>query len=151
APGNDRGEQMPSSNKGDYRNDDKLTELRKAMAAAGAQALLVSDPANIRYLSGFYSPEDATVLLLPECAILFTDARYPAQAAEESRLPVEIGSNTDSAIAELVKDLRLGVESDHLTLSRYRKLERLTGSEPLALGPLLAKLRLLKSADEIEL
>ena len=142
---------MTASNHEEQRNEVKLTALRTAMAEAGAQALLVSDPANIRYLSGFSSPDDGTVLVLPERAILFTDSRYTAQAAAESWLPVEIGSNTDNVIAELVKDLRLGVESDHLTLSRYRKLAGLTGSEPLALNPLLAKLRLLKSAAEIEL
>lgn len=133
------------------RNDDKLDALRRALTAAGAEALVVSDPANIRYLTGFSSPEDGTVLVLPERATLYTDARYTAQAAQESALPVEIGSHADEAIAEATADRRLGVESEHITLSRYRKLQRLTGSEPLALGALIARQRLIKSEAEIDL
>lgn len=131
--------------------EDRLTALRRAVTEAGAEALLVTDPANVRYLSAFSSPEDGAVLVLPNRALLLTDARYTAQAAEESSLPVEIVRNADTVISDLARGLRLAVESEHLTVNRYRNLERLSGSEPLAVGPLLAALRIRKSAEEIEL
>ena len=59
-----------------------ITDIFKEVQKEGAEALLVTNPANIRYLSGFTSPEDAIVLILPRRAVLVTDVRYIAQAAE---------------------------------------------------------------------
>lgn len=70
---------------------DALTDrVREKVAATGADALLVTHPANVRYLSGFRAPEDGRVLVTADEAVLITDGRYIAQAGEESRLPVEI-------------------------------------------------------------
>ncbi|HZJ10057.1 MAG TPA: Xaa-Pro peptidase family protein [Trueperaceae bacterium] len=130
---------------------DKLAGIREALAGAGADALLVTEPANVRYLTSFSSPEDGAVLVLPDRAVLFTDARYTAQAAQESRLPVEIVSNADEAIAKLVADIRLAVESEHVTVKRFRNLARLTGKEPLAIEGVLAAMRVIKTPQEIDL
>ena len=76
----------------------KLTRIREALADTGAEALLVTYPANVRYLSNFRAPEDGRVLVTYEDAVLVTDGRYTAQAGEESQLPVEIfGGLVDGA------------------------------------------------------
>ncbi len=129
---------------------DQMSRLREDLAAAGAEALMVSKPANVRYLSNFSSPEDGTVLVLPDRAVLFTDSRYTAQADQESRLPVEVVGNADEAVAAAARGLRLAVESEHVTLKRFSNLTRLTGGEPLAVEGLIAKLRVVKSPQEID-
>src|SRR5690606_23280790 len=130
--------------------EDTLASRRERLTDAGAQALMVGQPANVRYRSGCSSPDDGTVLVLQDRAVLFTDARYTAQAGEESRLPVEIVSNADEAVAKAAAGMRLAVESEHVTLKRYGNLARLTGSEPLAVEGLVAKLRVIKSSQEID-
>ena len=64
----------------------QLEQLRAAMRQAGVDALWVSDPANVRAVSGFSSGKDGKVLVTPERAVLYTDARYTVQAQEESRI-----------------------------------------------------------------
>src|SRR5690606_28051920 len=41
-------------------------QIREALGARGVDALLVTYPANVRYLTGFSSPKDASVLVLPD-------------------------------------------------------------------------------------
>ncbi|HZW27678.1 MAG TPA: aminopeptidase P family N-terminal domain-containing protein, partial [Trueperaceae bacterium] len=69
-----------------------LVTLRGALRERGVDALYVTHPANVRYLTGFSSPKDASVLVLPDRAVMFTDGRYTAQAAEEALVPYEITS-----------------------------------------------------------
>ncbi len=128
-----------------------LRHLRADVAAAGAEALLVSDPANVRYLSHFRSPEDAVVVVTPEHAWLLTDSRYTVQAAEESRLEVDITRPWWSRVAELARGMRLAVESHHLTVERFRELSTTMGQEPIATSALVGPYRRVKSAAEIAL
>lgn len=127
-----------------------LDSLRGDVHTAGAEALLVSDPANIRYLSGFTSPEDAAVLVTAERAWLITDSRYTVQAAEESRLPVDIARPLMSRVAELSAGHRLAVEGHQVTVDQFRELEKLTGREPIVSQGLLKRYRLVKTEQEIE-
>ena len=58
---------------------DRLSRLRQLMAVRKTEALLVSQPENRRYLSGF----DGTaglLLITAEAAVLVTDSRYTQQA-----------------------------------------------------------------------
>lgn len=129
--------------------NDLLTRVRTALADQGLDALLVTTPANVRYLSHFSSPDDGAVLVLPDTAVLLTDGRYTAQADQESALPFEIVSNADEAIARLAKGKRLAVESDHVTVKRFRALADLLGSEPHSSSGLVSQFRRVKSDHEI--
>ncbi|MEJ2357016.1 MAG: Xaa-Pro peptidase family protein [Deinococcales bacterium] len=126
-----------------------LRDVRDKLAGIGAEALLVTAPANVRYLSGFTSPEDGTVIVTEERAALLTDGRYTAQAGEESRLEVVITPNWEEHLSEVVGGRRLAVESEHLSLQRFRRIRERLGSEPLATEGFLASFRLIKSDDEI--
>ncbi|MEJ2667092.1 MAG: aminopeptidase P family protein [Deinococcales bacterium] len=126
-----------------------LDDLRDKLAGLSADALLVTGPANVRYLSGFTSPEDAVVLITPEAASLVTDGRYTAQAGEESRLEVVIASSWEERVPEMASGHRLAIEGEYLSLQRYRRLSERLGSEPLATEAFLAPFRLIKTAQEI--
>lgn len=135
------------------RARERLERLRERLAQAGVEALLVTEPANVRYLSGFTSPEDGRVLVTADEARLFTDGRYTVQAEEESALPVEITRPWIPRVAALTGEARLAVEAEHATLALARELSGALGREPLPLAgrELLTPLRAVKDADEIEL
>ena len=130
--------------------DTKLSRIREALADHGAEALLVTEPANVRYLSGFRAPEDGRVLVTFESAVLVTDGRYVAQAGEESKLPVEIfqDSWTDHLRAKLGRRT-LAFEAENVTYALFETLQKLGKLRPTE--GLVAELRLLKTPDETEL
>ncbi|UCH27947.1 MAG: aminopeptidase P family protein [Trueperaceae bacterium] len=132
-----------------------MDSLRTDVVEAGAEALLVTSPANVRYLSGFTSPEDGRVLLTQDAAWLLTDGRYTVQAAEESKLEVDI-TNTyqktwQERLIELSNGARLAIEADHLSVASFRQLEEKLGYSPVATDRLLQPYRLIKSSAEVEL
>lgn len=126
-----------------------LQDVRGKLAGIGANALLVTAPANVRYLSGFTSPEDGVVVITGERAALLTDGRYTAQAAEESRLEVVITPNWEEHLSDMLGETRLAVESEHLSLHRFRRIAEHLGTEPMATDAFLASFRLIKSAQEV--
>jgi Xaa-Pro aminopeptidase len=124
-------------------------ELLALPGELGVDSLLVTDPANVRYLSGFTTPNDGRVLVTPERAWLITDARYEAQAAQESRLDNEIRRDWLPWVADRAATGRLGVEADALTLAQFEDLcSRLAGT-PVPLRELLRDRRMVKQAHEI--
>jgi len=128
-----------------------LDVLRRAMKERGVDALYVTYPANVRYLTGFSTPKDASVLVLQDRAVMFTDGRYTAQAAEEALVPYEITSEVDSRVAELVGGGRLGVEPEHMTLQRHARLTERLGAAPVPVEGLVATQRLVKLPHELDL
>jgi len=126
-----------------------LEDVRDKLAGLGAGALLVSAPANVRYLSGFTSPEDGVVVVTGDRAALVTDGRYTAQAGEESRLEVVIAPSWEECLVEMVGGERLAVESEHLSLQRFRRLAERLGAEPVAAEGFLTSFRLIKTEEEI--
>lgn len=127
----------------------RIERLRECLAATGADALLVTAPANVRYVSDFGTPEDAVVLIRKSDALLLTDGRYTAQAQEQSELPFEIVAGLHDAAADRVGSGKLAVEGDAMNLSQYRALANKLGYDPIVTEGLFTPLRLVKSADEI--
>lgn len=131
---------------------DALERLRQATTEAGADALLISSAPNVRYLSGFSTPADGWVLLTEAAATLVTDGRYTAQAAEESRLPVEVlplqGERLVN-LAALVKGKRLAAEAHDMTLKTASILEEQLGSKLIPTSDLVADLRTIKTSAEL--
>ncbi len=130
----------------------KLSRIRNTLADTGAEALLVTHPANVRYLSGFRAPEDGRVLVTYKDAVLITDGRYTAQAEEESRLPVEIfGDSWTEHLAVKLEGRSAAFEAEHVTYALFETLqEKLKGTLRPTEG-LVAELRLVKTPDEIDL
>lgn len=128
---------------------DRLEHVRQSLLESGADALLVTDPANVRYLSDFGSPEDAVVLITEASALLLTDGRYTAQAQEQSRLPFEIVSGLLDAAAERANSVKLAVEAEAVTLAQFRTLTSKLGYEPVAVNSVFTQLRMVKTAEEI--
>jgi Xaa-Pro aminopeptidase len=118
-------------------------------------ALLVADPMNLRWLTGFTGSNGAAVVG-PGIRRFLTAVRYPVQSREQ--VPEEWGE------AEIATDLlaraaegglpgRLGFADDHLTVKHHARLAQLVGDdvELVAAGGIVEELRLVKTPEEIEL
>lgn len=129
----------------------KLEAVRAKLEAAGADALLVTSPPNVRYLSGFSTPEDGSVLVGPEpdSVVLLTDSRYTTQAAEEVGIPVVIGESVQEILQARLAGSRLAVEGESVTVSRYRSLAEKLGYDPVVLEGVFTELRIVKSEREL--
>ena len=130
-----------------------LKRLQNDIEAIGAGAFLVTNPANVRYLSGFSNPKDARVLVFANEMILITDGRYNAQAEAESKIDYKIFPITKSLnefIAELVKGKKLAIEANQISVAENNALTEILTYEPIASEDIVAKYRLVKTETELE-
>ena len=134
---------------------DRRDRLRARVAAAELDALLVTDPVNVRWCSGFTGSNGQVLVRTDgDDDLLITDARYQARAEAEApdldrvlrRDPVAV------VIDELNAPFRLGFEAEHLSWDAGQRLrERITGAGAAAdptTGEVEA-LRLVKDAHEL--
>ncbi len=118
-------------------------------------ALLVSAPPNVRYLSGF-TGDNGLLLVTPDSQILFTDPRFTIQAAEECACEVVTVTKTtlDHAALQTIRKKRIkrvGFEASRMLYDMHRRLvhELPRGAKLKPIGPIVDQLRMVKSDDEI--
>jgi Xaa-Pro aminopeptidase len=124
--------------------------LRALLAGSGCEALLVTSPVDVRYLTGFTGSSGA-VVVGPGAAddVLVTDARYRERVAEVDIEHVELTRRVEALVADM-RDRALGVDADHVTLSAAARLEAARPGRPVvATSGLVARLRREKDAAEI--
>jgi len=100
------------------RVDGRLGRLRDRLADAGVDAAVISEPANVRWLTGFTGSNGTVVLLGTGETLLVTDSRYaeqaPAQLAEagcSDQVEVVVARNATDAVAGRLDGVsRLGLE-----------------------------------------
>ena len=111
------------------------------------QPLLVSDGANVRYLSGLAS-SNAALLVDDERVQVFTDYRYAESArAVEGAEFVEAKRDLYQTLSELLSG-PIGFEATSLTFERYSRLHA-GGVEPVPTYGLVEELRVVKDDDEL--
>jgi Xaa-Pro aminopeptidase len=141
----------------------RVTSARAALAAAHLDALIVTNLANVAYLSGFFASA-AALLVRPDRVVLIGDGRYSEALKSRGRecsfieiFELAAGASYDQAIAEIVSTLpgwRVGFEAAHLTVNRHRFLsstlkQRAGASTLVDSDRLLEQLRACKDAWEI--
>jgi Xaa-Pro aminopeptidase len=139
-----------------------LTEIeRRRRAVAGLldgqkiDALLVSSPANVRYLSD-YSGSNGLMLIARDQEHFFTDPRYglEATASITARVHVAKGPLTAAAaaIAKRKKWKKIGIEAEWLTVAAQARLKDVMplGFSLVPVGRIVEEQRMIKSAAEIE-
>jgi len=138
----------------------RLQKLRQKLAEKEIDAILISQPENRYYLSGF-TGSSGFLLITPQKAILATDFRYIEQA--KTQAPdyeiFRITNDISGWFPELIAGLslrRLGFETRHITFAMYRQLnDILEGLQPplrlVPLDGLIESLRAIKEPEEIEL
>ncbi len=140
--------------------NNRLNNLRQEMSRREIGAILISQPQNRRYLSGF-TGSAGFLLITGHDAILATDFRYTEQAAIQA-LDYIIFQTTGTIahwLPELTADLdsnRLGFEDGYVTFSLYQQLHDILKDtrpnlELTPTGGLVESLRAIKESEEIEL
>lgn len=144
----------------------RLKALRSAMKGAALDALrheclLVSDLANIRYLTGF-TGSNAKVVVTLKGAWFFTDFRYDTQAREEIgelngapgfkiRILKKGWIEDLAALVNRFKKDSLSFEESYLTYSDFRRLKKaLKGVRLKPVSGLVEGIRRVKDPLEIE-
>lgn len=132
----------------------RYERLRSYMTENGIDAVYVSSPENILYMSGYSNP-DGHMLITHDSAYFYNDFRYIEAASAESFDCVQVCLSTDSTLFDVVKaDMikTVGVEDTRLTLREYTSLsEKLTtlGASCTCMGDCFTELRAIKDAEEI--
>jgi Xaa-Pro aminopeptidase len=133
----------------------RLTAVRQNLTEWQVDALLISSPANWRWLSGF-TGSNAMLLITPEKAIIATDFRYHERARIETPhfelFKHERTAKHDRAFFKAVNAARIGVEQKHVTLEQAAKWRKLrTGIQWKPLPETVEPMRAIKTAGEIEI
>ena len=111
--------------------NDRLDRCRALFSGLRVDGVLVTDPEDVRYLSGFRG-DDATLLVGPEVALLCTDARYWEQVHEEvteaqlSKVTAKplLPHSAAEAARVLGADAVLGYQGGRLSHASFRRLRR---------------------------
>ena len=111
-----------------------------------------SDPASLRYLTGFTG--EGALILVASNALLLTDSRYTAQARQEAPgLPVQEGRSwAKTGLAEALREKgieRVSCSSDRVSHHWVETMRKLDGFTLLPIQDPVAVLRRTKSSDEI--
>jgi Xaa-Pro aminopeptidase len=133
----------------------RLAKLRNALAEGGLDAILVNQPENRRYLSGFTGSAGWLVITASR-AILVTDFRYYEQVGREA--PefelARIEARFVDLLPSLLSDLgvkRLGFESQHVTVDELSTWHQaVEGVEWQALKGTVEAIRAVKDEDEVD-
>lgn len=134
----------------------RLKKLRASLAPNGIEAMVISSPANCRYLSGF-TGTTASLMIDANGAYIYTDFRYLAQA--RTQCPdfkvVQIGGDYHQKLLYHLNQAnisRVGFEAHHLTYGAYQELTTaLRGLQLVPVQGMLEKLRTIKDQEEIKL
>jgi Xaa-Pro aminopeptidase len=134
----------------------RRARAQQKVAESGADAALLTAPANVRYLSGLVSSYAAILLPAAGPGVLATDSRY-AEAAERDCPDIEIATERDLELALARRSVELGCltlafEAQEMTVERHTALAALAGGPRLIpLGHVVEGLRMIKDEAEITL
>ena len=122
-----------------------------------AEALLISDLTNIRWLTGF-TGSNGWVLLTAQELVLVTDGRYGdqaeaelAHAGVEGRVIIGLSGQAmlDALADEVAPHASMGFESAHVTYEQFQRLEGLLKATLMPVGGVVETARRRKDAGEI--
>lgn len=109
----------------------RLVSLRRLRCEASLSHILVSDPVDVRYISGF-SSSNAVLLVSQRKNVLLTDFRYETDAKhfcrknpQWSTMLVKADTSMAEAIASQMKPGNsIGFQSEHLTVDEFNSLRK---------------------------
>jgi Xaa-Pro aminopeptidase len=130
----------------------RVERLREELERLGAASLLVTNPFDVRYLSGFAS-SNAALVVGRESVRLATDGRYLAAAKSVEGVDVvqtdrELLADLGSRLGEFA-DLPVGFQADHVTVAGYEILAA-DGTELVPTKAVVLGLRAVKDEAELD-
>ncbi len=141
-------------------NNTRLSGLRSKFYGNELDAILISNPENRRYLSGF-TGSAGYLIISKHNAVLATDFRYIEQASSQTDFRIEKMTSDGTWFSNTISNEsieRLGFESDDITvsiLSNFEKeIEKMNSSIKPTLVPtsgIVNRLRAVKDKEELDL
>lgn len=133
----------------------RLQRLREKMREQELAALLITNPYNRQYMTGF-TGSSGYVIITEDQALLLTDFRYVEQAAEQVQHYEIIQHEPKplSTIRTLLNKMnvqRLGIEASDMTYSMFLDYEDQLDQEIVPSGQLVEQLRKRKDQDELHI
>jgi Xaa-Pro aminopeptidase len=133
-------------------NDRRVERVRAELESAGAESLLVTNPVNVRYLTGLES-SNAACVVRADGVVVATDGRYiDAARALEGVDVVQAERDLPRWLGKRLGDLAQGpvaFEADYVTVAQHEPLEA-SGVELVPTTALLRRIRAVKGADELD-
>lgn len=133
--------------------------LDKILNELNLDALVITDPYNMRHVSGFRGGEGALYISRTQ-KVLITDSRYTEQAAKESDFTVteeHRSHKREQILAECMEkegksgEFAMGYEDESLLCSEFHRMqEALKVSQWVPLGDRIDGLRAVKTKEELE-
>jgi Xaa-Pro aminopeptidase len=133
----------------------RVKKLREKMQRHDLDGLLITDPANRRYLSGF-TGSTATLLVTADQTMIMVDFRYFERAELEAPgwEQVRVTTGRREALVDMVRLAgvrRMGIEADHMTVAQWREAQDdLTEVELVPVKEFVLPIRAIKEEQEIQ-
>ncbi|VDH01131.1 Uncharacterized peptidase SA1530 [Lysinibacillus sphaericus] len=134
----------------------KLDHLRTTLRAKQVDAIIVTNDQNRRYLTGF-TGSAGTVVVTQTNAFLLVDFRYTQQAVDQSE-DFDVREIDRKYLYETIQQLldvesirAVGFEQHHVTYYVYQQMTKKIAVNLEPLANVVEDLRLVKTANEIEL
>ncbi|PDM41240.1 MULTISPECIES: Xaa-Pro peptidase family protein [unclassified Geobacillus] len=134
---------------------EKLAKLRASFAEHGIDGILVTNPYNRRYITGFTGTAGVAVISQDK-AVFITDFRYVEQASKQVQ-GFEIIKHTGPIIEEVAKQVarlniqKLGFEQEDISYATFKAYEKEVNAKLVPTSNVIEKLRLIKSESEIKI
>ena len=139
----------------------KIKQVHETLESQQLDAAVISDPVTINYLTGFYSdPHERQMFLIlyrDHTPLLFVPALEVERASSVPGLDVLGYVDSENPWEKIASALpkvpfkRVALEFDNLILTKYYGLTSVfDGAEFTNLTPVINRMRLIKSADEIQ-
>jgi len=140
----------------------RLEALRRGLAAAGCDALLLTHLTNIRWLTGF-TGSAALAVVTPDELVFVTDGRYTDQAAHQldqaglgdhrggTRIEISSAGQRRLVVAATSGAARVGLEAEHVSWAAQRLYDRewFADTEVVPTTGLVEDLRITKDDAEL--
>ena len=135
---------------------ERRKKVRRTLAKQKLDALLITNPINVRYLTGF-TGGSGFLLIQPNGETMLSDPRFTIQIEEECPdLQAVIRPRSESTSKTLTKLLgktttgKLGIEADTMTVAQHERLfQSLSRWQSVPTKNVVEELRQIKDKDEI--
>lgn len=136
-------------------NMERVVALRRIMAENGMNGALITSRQNVFYLSGF-DGDEGDLLITLDAAYILCDFRFLEQA--EHQAPLFTVKDIKDGVYKVVNRItaahgvtKLGIEERALSFAAYSAMNKfITGAVLVPIKNMIAKMREIKSKDEIE-
>lgn len=130
----------------------RVASLRNRLLALKVESILVSQPENVRYLSGFTGGDDARLLITSQDKYIISDSRYREQILQECPgwALIEEKARDNSQLHRLTAGFsNLGFESQSVSYDNFAAMQKNLQPQLIPLTGVVEADRIIKDENEL--